>query len=55
MEACQSNLFSGVGKDLGASTNWMDWVQNSVYTQNNHTVSLTQANKKKEACVPHLV
>ena len=20
-------LFSGVGKDLGASTNWMDWVQ----------------------------
>lgn len=44
-------LFSGVGKDLGASTNWMDWVQNSVYTQNNHTVSLTQANKKrKHAC-----
>lgn len=39
-------LFSGVGKDLGASTNWMDWVQNSVYTQNNHTVSLTQATKK---------
>lgn len=44
-------LFSGVGKDLGASTNWMDWVQNSVYTQNNHTVSLTQATKKrKHAC-----
>ena len=40
------NLFSGVGKDMGASTNWMDWIQNSIYTQNSHTVSLTQATQK---------
>ena len=45
-------LFSGVGKDLGASTNWMDWVQNSVYTKI-IIQSLLHKQQKKEACVPH--
>jgi len=44
--ALNTSKFSGSGDDLGASTNWYEWVQNPMATQNNHNLSLTQGTTK---------
>ncbi len=38
--------FNGAGQDMGASTDWMDWIQNDFVSQNNHSLSLTQGTEK---------
>ncbi len=35
-----------LSSDLGASTDWFDWIQNKMVTQNNHHVSFSQGTSK---------
>ncbi|MBN2864100.1 MAG: SusC/RagA family TonB-linked outer membrane protein [Bacteroidales bacterium] len=38
--------FGGAGNDKGASTDWIDWIQNDFVSQNNHTLTFTQGTVK---------
>lgn len=38
--------FNSAGNDKGASTNWLDWIQNDFVSQNNHTLTFTQGTAK---------
>lgn len=38
--------FNGSGDDLGANTNWFEWVQNPAVIQNVHNISLSQGTTK---------
>jgi len=38
--------FGGAGNDMGASTDWIDWIQNDFVSQNNHTLTFTQGAAK---------
>ena len=40
------NKFGSAGNDKGASTDWLDWIQRDVVTQNNHTITFTQGTAK---------
>ena len=35
-----------LSSDLGADTNWFDWIQNPAVTQNNHHISLSQGTRR---------
>jgi TonB-linked SusC/RagA family outer membrane protein len=37
-----ATMFSGTGNDGGASTNWLEWIQNDFVSQNNHNLTFTQ-------------
>ncbi len=41
-----NNSLTAGGMDLGHDTNWFNWVQNKLVTQNNHNLSLTQGTSK---------
>jgi TonB-linked SusC/RagA family outer membrane protein len=38
--------FASAGNDMGASTDWIDWIQNDFVSQNNHTLTFTQGTAK---------
>lgn len=38
--------FNGIGTDMGYDTNWIEFIQNKVVAQNNHSLSFSQGTQK---------